>query len=54
MLIGQTRGLELFHWFIRAHLENAAGDLDTRGAKTEKGAAKKAARREPRPRRSHR
>jgi len=43
MLIGQARDLELFHWFVRAHLENAAGDLDTRGAKTEKGAAKKAA-----------
>jgi starvation-inducible DNA-binding protein len=42
MLIGQARNLELFHWFVRAHLENAAGDLDTRGAKTEKGAAKKA------------
>jgi len=42
MLIGQTRDLELFHWFVRAHLENNLGELDTRGATTEKGAAKKA------------
>ena len=42
ILIGQVKELELFHWFVRAHLENSAGDLDTRGAKTEKGAAKKA------------
>ena len=49
MLIGQARDLEQFHWFIRAHLENAAGDLDTRGAKTEKGARQEGRRARPRP-----
>ena len=44
MLIGQTADLEQFQWFLRAHLESSAGDLDTRGATTEKGAAKKAVR----------
>jgi starvation-inducible DNA-binding protein len=39
MLIGQVKDLELFHWFVRAHLENSGGDLDTRGAKTEQQAA---------------
>jgi len=39
MLIGQVKDLELFHWFVRAHLENSTGDLDTRGAKTEQEAA---------------
>lgn len=28
MLIGQVKSLELFHWFIRAHLESAGGQLD--------------------------
>lgn len=42
MLIGQTAALEQFQWFVRAHLESSSGDLDTRGASTEKGAAKKA------------
>jgi starvation-inducible DNA-binding protein len=42
LLIGQTAQLEQFHWFIRAHLENSAGELDTDGAKTEKTAAKQA------------
>ena len=39
MLIGQTGALEQFHWFIRAHLENAAGQLVTEGATTETEAA---------------
>jgi len=43
ILIGQTAGLEQFHWFIRAHLENSAGDLSTQGATTETGAAARAA-----------
>jgi len=30
ILIGQVKELELFHWFVRAHLENSAGDLATR------------------------
>jgi starvation-inducible DNA-binding protein len=39
MLIGQLHQLELFHWFIRAHLENAAGTLVTADDTTEKAAA---------------
>lgn len=39
MLIGQTEKLELFHWFVRAHLEDQGGRLETEGAVTERGAA---------------
>jgi starvation-inducible DNA-binding protein len=39
MVIGQLRQLELFHWFVRAHLENAGGALSTEGAHTEVEAA---------------
>ncbi|GAA4833494.1 DNA starvation/stationary phase protection protein [Luteimicrobium xylanilyticum] len=39
MLIGHLHSLELFHWFVRAHLENAGGDLSTEGKRTEKSAA---------------
>ena len=42
MIIAQSRSLELFHWFIRAHLENTGGGLSTEGAKSEKTAAAKA------------
>lgn len=42
MLIKQTAGLELFQWFMRAHLENSAGTLAKAGASTEKAAAGKA------------
>jgi starvation-inducible DNA-binding protein len=42
MLIGQLKQLELFHWFVRAHLESAGGKLSTAGADTEKGAASQA------------
>lgn len=42
LLVGQTRELELFQWFLRSFLSNAAGELSTAGASTEKGAAKKA------------
>ena len=42
MLIGQIKGLELFHWFVRAHLENAGGELSTSGASSEKDAAQQA------------
>jgi starvation-inducible DNA-binding protein len=45
MLIEQSGLLEQFHWFVRAHLENADGSLTTAGAKTEKSAAKRAAKR---------
>lgn len=43
MLIEHTKKLELFQWFVRAHLENAAGHLATRGAVTESSAAAKSA-----------
>jgi starvation-inducible DNA-binding protein len=39
MLIGHLDKLELFHWFIRAHLENAGGELATGDSSTEQGAA---------------
>ena len=42
MLIGQTEQLELFHWFIRAHLEDKSGALSTEGATTEEEAARAA------------
>ncbi|HSY15101.1 MAG TPA: DNA starvation/stationary phase protection protein [Jatrophihabitantaceae bacterium] len=42
MLIGQAAQLEQYHWFVRAHLENASGALATGGAKTESGAAARA------------
>jgi starvation-inducible DNA-binding protein len=42
MLIAQSGQLEQFHWFIRAHLENADGSLITGNAKTERTAAKRA------------
>ena len=39
MLIGHLHSLELFHWFIRAHLENASGSLSTDSATSEAKAA---------------
>ena len=39
VLIGQTGQLEKFQWFVRAHLENAAGILPNADAQTEKDAA---------------
>jgi len=39
MLIGHLEKLELFHWFIRAHLENAGGELATADAHSEAEAA---------------
>ncbi len=42
MLIGQVSQLEMFHWFVRAHLEDSSGALSTAGARTEKEAAAKA------------
>lgn len=50
MLIEQLRGLELFQWFVRAHLESAGGALSTSSASSERDAASKAteqARRQP-------
>ena len=42
LLIGQLRKLELYHWFVRAHLESSSGTLSTNGAAKEKVAAAKA------------
>jgi len=42
LLIGHLHELELFHWFVRAHLESSGGKLSTEGATTEKGAARQA------------
>ncbi|WP_072803324.1 Dps family protein [Rhodococcoides yunnanense] len=39
LLIGQSGQLELFHWFVRAHLENSGGKLSTSGASSETEAA---------------
>ena len=44
MLIGHAGDLEQFHWFIRAHLENADGSLSTGRARTEHSAARNATR----------
>lgn len=44
MLIAQAGELEQFHWFVRAHLENAGGALSTAKARTEKSAARRARR----------
>jgi len=42
LLISQAGELEQYHWFVRAHLENADGSLRSEGAKTEKEAAEAA------------
>jgi len=42
MLIGHLHSLELFHWFVRAHLENAGGTLATQGAASDEAGAKRA------------
>jgi starvation-inducible DNA-binding protein len=39
MLIGHLEKLELFHWFIRAHLENSGGELVTEQSGSERAAA---------------
>jgi starvation-inducible DNA-binding protein len=39
LLIGQLDKLELFHWFVRAHLEDQGGNLATAGAGSEAEAA---------------
>ncbi|MGV8965760.1 MAG: Dps family protein [Cellulomonas sp.] len=41
LLIGHLHELELFHWFVRAHLESSSGALSTEGATTERGAARR-------------
>lgn len=42
MLISQIKGMELFQWFIRAHLANVRGELSTGGASEETSAARQA------------
>jgi starvation-inducible DNA-binding protein len=42
LLIGHLHSLEQFHWFVRAHLENAGGELSTQGKRTEDSAAQAA------------
>jgi starvation-inducible DNA-binding protein len=42
MLIGQASELELFQWFVRAHLESSGGKLRHEGANTEEDAARAA------------
>jgi starvation-inducible DNA-binding protein len=44
ILIGQTEDLEQFHWFVRAHLEDAGGRLADAGDRTERTAAASARR----------
>ncbi|ANY06311.1 Dps family protein [Pseudonocardia sp. HH130630-07] len=39
MLIAQAGALEQYQWFVRAHLENSDGSLNTAGNATEAGAA---------------
>ena len=43
ILIGQSGQLEQFQWFVRAHLEDSAGNLSTAGATGERQAADAAA-----------
>ncbi len=42
VLIGHAAELEKFQWFVRAHLENAGGQLDHAGSSSEEAAAKTA------------
>jgi starvation-inducible DNA-binding protein len=46
LLITQTGTLEMYHWFVRTHLEDYAGGLSTAGTTTELGAATAALRRQ--------
>ncbi|MPZ86716.1 MAG: DNA starvation/stationary phase protection protein [Nitriliruptorales bacterium] len=39
LLIAQSEQLELFQWFVRAHLEDRSGRIASEGASTEVGAA---------------
>lgn len=40
LLLGQSADLELFQWFIRAHLESSRGQLASADATSEKEAAR--------------
>jgi starvation-inducible DNA-binding protein len=39
LLVGHLGELELFHWFVRAHLESAGGELSTHAASGEQESA---------------
>jgi starvation-inducible DNA-binding protein len=41
LLIGQVQQLELFQWFVRAHLESAGGRLADQDERTERGSAER-------------
>ncbi|MDP2292211.1 MAG: DNA starvation/stationary phase protection protein [Actinomycetota bacterium] len=43
LLVGQTRQLERFHWFVRSHLADWAGGMANAGSTTELGAARSVA-----------
>lgn len=45
ILIGQTQDLEMYQWFVRAHLESSDGGLATTGATSETEAAAQARKR---------
>lgn len=47
MMIEHAGQLEKFQWFMRAHLENSGGQLASKGATTEKGAASRAKKKSP-------
>lgn len=53
MLIAQTGKLELYQWFVRAHIENTSGELMSGDARTEIEAAAAAATASPMAKRSH-
>ena len=42
LLVGHLHELELFHWFVRAHLENAGGEISTADAEGERASAEAA------------
>jgi starvation-inducible DNA-binding protein len=45
ILVDQTQDLEMYQWFVRAHLESGDGSLATAGATTESEAAAQARKR---------
>jgi starvation-inducible DNA-binding protein len=49
MLVGQTRQLELYHWFIRSHLSDWAGGMANAGATSELEAAQSVANKRSKP-----
>lgn len=48
LLTGQVAKLELYQWFVRAHIQNTSGELMSGEADTELGAAAAAATADPR------